>query len=177
MDYRKFFIPAILAVNIGLILADIVMLSLLPQRSHEIVVKRSEILAQKLQAQSSQKLVADLNATKPEQEKISQALPNEDKLIEVIQFLESLKEISQVKSFNFVSDTPVKDTSGFSFLPLNLAFEGSLPLAMAALTRLEKSPYLITIDTTRVESPSGISEGSTIQVALRIYVSEPFAKD
>lgn len=176
-DYRKYLTPIVLTMNGILILADVLMLAILPQRSKGIVVTRSEIFAQQLQAQSAQKLITDLSATKPQQEKIEKALPNEEKLLEVIQFLESLKEISQVKSFNFVSDTPVKDASGFSFLPLSLTFEGSLPQAMAALTRLEKSPYLFTVDATRIESPSGISEGSTIQVALRLYVSEPFAKD
>jgi len=175
--YRSYMTPAILFLNGLFIAVDVILLILLPQRTKAIVVLRSEILAQKLQEQSAQKLIADLQATKTQAEKIQKALPDQSRLLEVIQFLEGLKDISQVRSFNFVSDTPIKDAGGFNFLPLALAFEGSLPQAMAALTRLENAPYLFTVDSARLESPSGISEGTSIQVNLRLYVNESFVKD
>ena len=177
VDYHRYLVSALIALNVALLLGDLLILFMLPRQTKKVIKLRSEILAQQLQTQSAQKLVTDISATKSQQEKIEKALPNEERLLEVIQFLESLKATSQLKSFSFMSDKPLKDTSGLGFLPLTLAFEGSLPDTMVALTRLEKSPYLFTVDSTRIESPGGISEGTTIQVTLRIYVSEPFAKN
>ncbi len=177
VNYRKYLTPLILVINGMLILADVVMLTLLPRQTKEIVVARSEIVAHQLQAQSTQKLVADLTATQKEQERIEKALPDEDRLLEVIQVLESIKGVSPLKSFSFSSDKPVKDKSGLGFLPLALAFEGSLPDTMVVFAQLEKLPYLFVVDSARTESPNGISGATSTQVSLRLYVNEPFTKD
>lgn len=176
-NLHKYLPAAILGLNIVMVLANILILSLLPRQTEEIVITRSEILAHQLQRQTAMKLAVDLQNTNQEQTKIYQSLPNKDRLLEVIKILESLKEVAQVRNFTFDSDTPIKDNDGFSFLPLSLTLEGSLSETMTALARLQKAPFLLSIDQTVLEISEAESQTVSVQVYMRVYVSKSFAEN
>lgn len=160
-----------------MVLTNIFIMTLLPRQAEAIVLVRSEILAHGLQQQSAMKLAVDLeNATK-EQAQIYQSLPNKDGLLEVIKILESLKEVTQVRNFAFEGDAPIKDSNGFAFFPLAISLEGSLEQTMTALTRLQRTPYLFTVDQTTLEITEGETPIISVKVFMRLYVSEPFAQN
>lgn len=177
LDVAKRYLPAILAgVNIVLILVDILLLSLLPRLAFDIVTLRSEILAHQLKLQGTQKLAVDLESTRGEQEKIIRLLPTKQRLLEVIEVFESLKDMVTVKNFSFESEVPQPDAQGFAFLPLSLTLEGSLSQAMSALVRIQKAPFLFTVEQSVVESPEGLSQTVRLNLLMRVYVSEPFTQ-
>lgn len=177
LDVAKRYLPAILAgVNIVLILVDILLLSLLPRLASDIVTLRSEILAHQLKLQGTQKLAVDLESTRGEQEKIIRLLPTKQRLLEVIEVFESIKDMVTVKNFSFESEVPQPDAQGFAFLPLSLTLEGSLSQVMSALVRIQKAPFLFTVEQSVVESPEGLSQTVRLNLLMRIYVSEPFTQ-
>lgn len=174
---RRYLPAVVTGVNIVLLFTNVLILSLLPNQVEKSIIARSEILAHQLQLQNTQKLVVDLENTQKEQARIHQSLPTKERLLEVIELLESLKEVTQVKSFTFAGDVPRKDTAGLSFLPLTLTLEGSLQQTMAALVRLSRSPYLLTVEHTVMESPGGVSQTINVKVFMRLYVKEQFAEN
>lgn len=176
-DLSKFKPLAIIAVNVALVLVNIMILVFLPKTNDDIVILRSEILAQKLQLQNAQKLFVDINGTSDEQQKIYNSLPNKARLLEVIEFLETLGEVVANKSFNFEREIPIKDKDGFLYLPLSLTVQGSLSQTMTALQILEKAPYLLVVNQSLIESPEGVSGNISVQVGLKLYVSEPFVQN
>lgn len=173
-NWKKYLPAAFIGANIVLVLANISFLALLPSQVKKIITARSEILAYQLQEQSAQKLAVDLQNTNQMHNQIFQSLPNKPRLLEVIKFLESLEEVTQVKSFSFEGDTPIEDNNMFTFLPLSLNLVGSLQQTMTALARLEKAPFLLTVDHTILEIPTEISQTVSLKVFMRLYVSKPF---
>jgi hypothetical protein len=119
----------------------------------------------------------DLKNSTEAQALIYQTLPTKDRLLEVIKVLESLNEMVKVRNFMFDGDIPIKDSNDFAFLPLSLNLEGSLQQTMAALSRLQKTPFLFTIDQTALEIPDDPSQNIRVEVFMRLYVSEQFAQN
>ena len=95
----------------------------------------------------------------------------------MIQYLEGLKEVSNLKAFTFGSDAPIKDTSGLAFLPLTVTIQGTPAEIATVLDELRRSTYLFTVDTLIVESPKTITEGAVSQVGMRLYVNQAFTKN
>ena len=175
MDFKKFMPAVAIGINIVLGLVDIYVLSTLLQKAREAVTTRSEILVNELQMQSAQKLSVDLANARAEQEKISSVLPDSGRLLEVIEFMESLEEVTSVRSFSFASETPLVDAQGFGYLPFYIELEGSFGQTMAAMGRLDTAPYLMSVDQTVLESPQGLSQAVRLKVYMRLYVSQPFS--
>jgi len=175
VDLKKF-MPAIsIGINIVMVLVDVYVLSTLLQKAREAVTTRSEILVYELQMQSAQKLSVDLANAREEQEKITAVLPDSGRLLEVIEFMESLGEVTSVRSFSFDSETPLVDAKGFAYLPFFIELEGSIGQTMAAMGRLNTAPYLMSVDQTVLESPQGLSQAVRLKVYMRLYVSQPFS--
>ena len=175
VDLKKF-MPAIsIGINIVMVLVDVYVLSTLLQKAREAVTTRSEILVYELQMQSAQKLSVDLANARAEQEKITAVLPDSGRLLEVIEFMESLGEVTAVRSFSFDSETPLVDAKGFAYLPFFIELEGSIGQTMAAMGRLNTAPYLMSVDQTVLESPQGLSQAVRLKVYMRLYVSQPFS--
>ena len=175
LNLKKFMPAVAIGINIVLGLVDIYVLSTLLQKAREAVTTRSEILVNELQMQSAQKLSVDLANARAEQEKISAVLPDSGRLLEVIEFMESLEEVTSVRSFSFASETPLVDAQGFGYLPFYIELEGSIGQTMAAMGRLMKAPYLLSVDQTVLESPQGLSQVIRLKVYMRLYVSQPFS--
>ncbi len=167
----------IIAVNISLICANFLILSLIPKQAAAIVLTRSEILAQELQNQSAQKLITDLEATKEEQTRIEKSFPDSVTLLEVIKFIESLKEEVTIQNFSFLGEQPIQDKNGYPFLPLTIILEGSLSQTVSAIHKLQQSHYIFSVNQTLIESPEGISQPIRVSISLRLYVKQPFAKN
>lgn len=176
-NYRRLLPAAFIVSNVIVVVINLFVLSLLGKRADTAVRERSEILAHELKEQSAQKLAVDLNSTLGQQQAVLQYLPDKTKLLDVIQFLEGLREVVGVRDFSFESDTPLLDAQGFGFLPVILDLEGSLSQTMVALSRLQRAPFLVTVDHTVIESQGGLSQAVRLRVLLRIYVSEPFAQN
>jgi len=175
VDLKKF-MPAIsIGINIVMVLVDVYVLSTLLQKAREAVTTRSENLVYELQMQSAQKLSVDLANAREEQEKITAVLPDSGRLLEVIEFMESLGEVTAVRSFSFDSETPLVDAKGFGYLPFFIELEGSIGQTMAAMGRLDTAPYLMSVDQTVLESPQGLSQAVRLKVYMRLYVSQPFS--
>ena len=133
VDLKKF-MPAIsIGINIVMVLVDVYVLSTLLQKAREAVTTRSENLVYELQMQSAQKLSVDLANAREEQEKITAVLPDSGRLLEVIEFMEGLGEVTTVRSFSFASETPLVDAKGFAYLPffstLSISFLSSISLS------------------------------------------------
>lgn len=103
------------AVNITLLILNIIILSFIPQQSMAISIAKSEIQALELQNQSAQKLLADLQASQEEKARIEGSLPTKSSLLEIIEFIESLKSEAKVLNFQFINEEPIEDTEGFIF--------------------------------------------------------------
>jgi hypothetical protein len=175
VDLKKF-MPAIsIGINIVMVLVDVYVLSTLLQKAREAVTTRSENLVYELQMQSAQKLSVDLANARAEQEKITAVLPDSGRLLEVIEFMEGLGEVTTVRSFSFASETPLVDAKGFGYLPFFIELEGSIGQTMAAMGRLDTAPYLMSVDQTVLESPQGLSQAVRLKVYMRLYVSQPFS--
>ena len=175
VDLKKF-MPAIsIGINIVMVLVDVYVLSTLLQKAREAVTTRSEILVYELQMQSAQKLSVDLANAREEQEKITAVLPDSGRLLEVIEFMEGLGEVTTVRSFSFASETPLVDSKGFGYLPFFIELEGSIGQTMTAMGRLDTAPYLMSVDQTVLESPQGLSQAVRLKVYMRLYVSQPFS--
>ena len=177
VDLKKFMPTVAIGINIVLVLLDIYVLSTLLQKAREAVTTRSEILVYELQMQSAQKLSVDLANAREEQEKITAVLPDSGRLLEVIEFMESLGEVASVRSFSFDSETPLVDAKGFGYLPFFIELEGSIGQTMAAMGRLDTAPYLMSVDQTVLESPQGLSQAVRLKVYMRLYVSQPFSEN
>ena len=175
VDLKKFMPAIFIGINIVMVLVDVYVLSTLLQKAREAVTTRSEILVYELQMQSAQKLSVDLANAREEQEKITAVLPDSGRLLEVIEFMESLGEITSVRSFSFDSETPLVDAKGFAYLPFFIELEGSIGQTMAAMGRLNTAPYLMSVDQTVLESPQGLSQAVRLKVYMRLYVSQPFS--
>jgi hypothetical protein len=174
---RKRLFLVVIALNIALVLINLLILYFIPKKTAEIVVLRSEILAQKLQSQSAQKIIADLKAAEEEKQRLNRSLPNKSMLVDVIELIEGLTQLVEVQSFTFEGEVPIEDSQGFLFLPLTIIIQGTMPDTMQALYRLEKSPYLFSVNHTLIESPEGISQLIKVRTLLRIYVRRPFTEN
>lgn len=167
----------VIVLNIALVTLNLLILYFLPKQTEKIIVTRSEILAQKLQSQSAQKIITDVKAAEKDKQKLNQSLPNKAMLLKVIELIESMMEIVEVESFTFEREEPVEDSQGFFFIPMSVIMRGSLTDTMSALSRLQGSPYLFSVDHTLVESPEGLSQSIKIRTSLRIYVRQPFTEN
>ena len=175
VDLKKFMPAIFIGINIVMVLVDVYVLSTLLQKAREAVTTRSENLVYELQMQSAQKLSVDLANARAEQEKITAVLPDSGRLLEVIEFMEGLGEVTTVRSFSFASETPLVDSKGFGYLPFFIELEGSIGQTMAAMGRLDTAPYLMSVDQTVLESPQGLSQAVRLKVYMRLYVSQPFS--
>lgn len=168
-------LPAVVVgVNLMLLLTNLLLLSLLPQTASQVITTRSEKLAQELQGQSAQKLAVDLTNTEAQRAQLSALLPNRSRLLEVIEAFDALSSEVTLKDFSFASENPMNDPEGFSYLPLAFGLEGSLSQVMTAVTRIQKSPFLLTVEQAILESPAGLSQAVRLNLIMRLYVSEPF---
>lgn len=163
-----------IAVNVTLLILNIIILSFIPQQSMAIGIAKSEIQALELQNQSAQKLLADLQASQEEKARIEDSLPTKSSLLEIIELIESLNSEVKVQNFQFMNEEPIQDTEGFIFLPIALVLEGTLNQTMNALHKLQTSKYLFSVDQTLIESPNGITQTVKLSVTLKLYVKQPF---
>src|SRR4030042_3433758 len=68
-------------MDIFLLLINILLLYLLPNKVKEVIQTRSEVLAQELQTQSAHKIISDINAYKEREEIIYSSLPTKSMVL------------------------------------------------------------------------------------------------
>lgn len=170
-NYKRYLV---IGLNVALLLANFLILSLIPGQVEMMIVARSEILAQEIQNQSAQKILSDVKAAEQDKKIIESTLPDKSRLLEIIEFIESLNNYTRVQSFKFESEEPAKDEKGLIYLPVTLILEGYLPESMAAMNKLQQSPYMFKPIQTLIESPEGLAGRVVIRTTLRLYVREPF---
>lgn len=175
--WHKYHLYIISSANLVILMLNILFLSLLAKEAEKAVLIRSELMAHQLQQQSSQKLQIDLKNTADKQSKIYAMLPTQSRILDVIQVFEDLKNLQINVNFSFQESTPLADADGFPYIPVSLNLEGSLPQAMAAVSKLKASPLLFYPTHTVIESSEGLSQNIRVNLFLRLYVSQPFAEN
>ncbi|MBU1931173.1 hypothetical protein KJ965_00550 [Patescibacteria group bacterium] len=172
---RRFpFAIILIVINCLILTATLAFLYLLPLKAKTIQTLASQLLAQQISQQNSQKTMFDLENVNPEVEIINASLPNAETIVSFIELTNKLEEQAALKLFTFDADLPVMDAGRNAFFPLTIAMEGSLDQIKAALDVLQTSPYLFKINRLSLVSANLATGEIQAMLNLAVYVDINF---
>lgn len=110
-----------------------------------------------------------------EDQKILELYPDERSIIKFVDEVESLGSLhGDSPEFNFGSQSKLKDSNGYPYLPFTISFTGELDSLLGFLENYENMPYLTAITSIEAKSLNGIEGSGTYIIKGNIYVSENF---
>jgi Tfp pilus assembly protein PilO len=113
---------------------------------------------------------------KEDADKLFSLFPSNDKLLEIIDQMDQLKRDGLIAQYTFVSDTPVKDKSGYQGLPIMFDITGSVEGINNALKKINDLPFILRdIKMEIKELPK--AAGYTVKYGVILYVDEKFDKN
>ncbi len=105
---------------------------------------------------------------------ISNVFPNEETMPIFIQRLETLlKNYTDSYSFKFSSITPIKEQDRL-YLPLALVLRIDLDRLVKLMTRIEKLPFMMHINSINTKTPDGFIKLGESTIIIKLYVQNPF---
>jgi len=129
--------------------------------------------------QTSQSTDYQLFLTSPSQPdekdfaKITNAFPNEEKVIDFVSVISQARGLFTEFVFGFNSDTPLVDRQQ-PYLPLTITTIGSQEKSVLFINQLLNAPYLLAITNLQVKSQDGFINDVEMVVKANLYVSESF---
>lgn len=106
--------------------------------------------------------------------KINEALPDQNKIIKMIEAVESLEEnLKLSKSFTFTSPIPIVDNNQH-YLPFSIRVNATGLQLITFLRQFEKLPYLTKILSLNVKTPGGLGGVYEVTITGKVYVQDAF---
>jgi len=105
--------------------------------------------------------------------KITNAFPNEEKVIDLVSIISQAQGLFAEFVFGFDSDTPLVDRQQ-PYLPLTITTIGSQEKSVLFINQLLNAPYLLAITNLQVKSQDGFINDVEMVVKANLYVSESF---
>lgn len=168
-----------IAIIMGLILIGGIIISnkQLDKLVGESEQKRSQLIALSKKDDDFKKLSSVLNMIGEEIKKIQEALPDENRIVEIISQVESMKEESgvDIKTFKFTEDHPRSDGKGNYYLELNIEASGQLQSLEKFSEIFLRLPVLLRVKDlaiTKMDEPV-----SQMNLKVWIYVEADFFQE
>ncbi len=103
--------------------------------------------------------------------------PDSEGVLGVLQELEALVEsVDPQGVVSFTSTVPVKVENELS-IPMQLQLNTNSFEAIELMRRLERLPYVISVDTIDLDLLGGISEPAQVTIGVHLYVNDPFVSN
>lgn len=171
---RPFLLIILIAINTALLAAALVLMYFLPIKAKAIQTLASQLLAQQISQQNSQRTMFDLERVAADMNVINASLPNAETIVSFIELTNQLEEQVSLKLFTFDADVPLMDSGRNAFFPLTIIMEGSLDQIKAALNVLQRSPYLFKINQLNLLGENLLTSQIQASLGLMVYVDINF---
>jgi hypothetical protein len=159
---------------IGIIIVSALNIYFSNNISKSIILKKQQTINQQTNLASTQ-AQADFYKNNPEIiQTISNVLPNQNSIIQVVEDIENLqKKLGIPSTFEFSSIVPTQDINN-SYVSFIIKTNTTTLKAISFLRNFEKLPYLTNITSVNIKSPQGVGGPIELAISGRIYVQNPF---
>ncbi len=162
-------------VNIGFIVALVIIVGRLPARASRLKFLKNEDL--KVTVKGSLDITeVEIESSRKKADKLLILFPDESGLIGFVKEIDDLKEEGIVTRFAFASENAVRDKTGYYGIPLVIEFAGTWGQIGQALQKIDDLTYLLrAVNIEVIPQP----EGDLVQFRYGgfLYVSKDLAKD
>jgi len=166
------YITAVIAII--LVLTNVVLMVLVGSKTKQLAQIKQQIAVKTSDDKNLQSSVDYLAQNQKQLDDIINALPNESRLVEFIDTIESVSsENSNNSTLEFSAIAPASLAQD-KYLPFVINLVTDMPNFQQYLTKLEKLPYVIEITSIQAKATDDSSKLWEFTIAARVFVQDPF---
>jgi len=145
------------------------------KKTDRLVENKHQLLAIEKKDQNSIRLQQDYYFIEKDLDVLNTALPNKEKLIDLIEQVEKEASESGIKAeISFSEQSVKKEAKGIKSIQFDLEFKATYFKMVRLIKALEEMPQIIKVEKIIIHSPQGIEGENNIILKLKCYIDPNF---
>lgn len=163
-----------IVIAVILIITNMILMVLIGSKTKQLAQIKQQIAVKTSDDQNLQSSIDYLNQNQKQLEDIVNTLPNESRLVEFIDTIESVSgENASNSSLEFSAIAPTSLAQD-KYLPFVINLVTDLPNFQEYLKKIEKLPYVIEITSIQAKTTDSSGKLWEFTIAARVFVQDPF---